>query len=358
MSFSNALSSVADRNANTNDTTLDMIAPFFSTSSSTSEAAPRSLVSSALNAQDAQSAQAGQHPDHHWNGRRESLGSWLNEFETVLSTVAPDLWSFAVELFVIHQSRTTICFPGQAAQLDGALPRPHYDWNNPAPVNPNAYMVPDQVVVDAYAAIHARRMLTDPTAQPAPLIPPGTQYPVNDKHYILSSAHFNDWNIKLRNIILRYISDLPMRHLYARDYPRDGRALLDHLRASAATPLSTTQVNSVNADIAALTARGITSDTVEAFREFGVIYHRLLDRIPAANPSRDSPSLQAMRYMQATIKTRHQTGMQLMHHFAAHGVDQNSPAAVRDSIIDFLEENAAVRRLCQPTAPIPNVNPS
>ena len=59
--------------------------------------------------------------------------------------------------------------------------------------------------------------------------------------------------MRLRNAILRYISDLPMRHILANDYPRDGRALLSHLRAQAQTPLTTSQVNSVNADIMVLT---------------------------------------------------------------------------------------------------------
>ena len=166
--FAQAPFSPIERDANHANTLSDMIAPY-STSSLASETTPhaRSLVSSAHYARTEPSAL---HPDQHWNGRRESLGSWLNEFETVLATVAPDLWSFAVELFVIHQARTTICFPGQAAQLDGALVRPQFDWHNPAPVDPNAYLVPDQVVNDAYAAIHARRLLTDPTAQ-APVVP-------------------------------------------------------------------------------------------------------------------------------------------------------------------------------------------
>ena len=96
-----------------------------------------------------------------------------------------------------------------------------------------------------------------------------------------------------------------MRHLYARDYPRDGHALLTHLRAQAQTPLTTSQVNSINNDITALTTAGIKDDTISNFREFGVIYHRLLERIPAGNPSKDSPAQQAARYIKATIKGRH-----------------------------------------------------
>ena len=106
------------------------------------------------------------------------------------------------------------------------------------------------------------------------------------------------------------------------------------------------------------TATGIKDDTVASFREFGVIYHRLLDRIPAGNPSRDPPPVQAMRYIQAAIKSRPQVGTTLMHHFASHGVDQSNPAAVRDAIMDFLEEQAAVRRLCSPQQPTQQVVPT
>ena len=142
-----------------------------------------------------------------------------------------------------------------------------------------------------------------------------------------------------------------MRALLQERFPREGRALLDHLHQLAHTPLSTTQVNSVNADIQGLTATGVKEDTVEGFREFGVIYHRLLSRIPAGNPSRDPPAMQAMRYIQATIKNRPAVGTTLMHHFASHHVNENDPAAVRDAIMDFLEEQAAVRRLCVPPQP-------
>ena len=66
------------------------------------------------------------HPEHHWNGRRETLGSWLAEFETVLSTTSPEVHEFAVEFFLSDRNKTVIFFPGQAAQLDGAIIRPEY----------------------------------------------------------------------------------------------------------------------------------------------------------------------------------------------------------------------------------------
>ena len=100
-----------------------------------------------------------------------------------------------------------------------------------------------------------------------------------DTHrYVLSVAQLHSWSMRLRNAILRFVADLPIRHILAKDYPRDGRALLDYLRQQATTPLSTSQVNSVIADIQALVAAGTKDDTVASFREFGVIYHRLGSR--------------------------------------------------------------------------------
>ena len=303
------------------------------------------------------------HPEHHWNGRRETLGSWLAEFETVLSTTSPEVHEFAVEFFLSDRNKTVIFFPGQAAQLDGAIIRPEYSWRDPAPTDAASYTVPDAVIATAYQLLHQERCLRDTRLDPGapPIIPVGAPYPIHDGKYTCSTAQLHRWQVRLRNVILQYISDLPVRHIYAEQFPRDGRALLDHLRALANTPLTTSQVNSVNAEINALTAAGIKSDDVASFREYGVIYHRLLARIPANNPSRDSPSMQAMRLIQATIKSRHDVGTTLMHHFASHSVDQNDPTQVRDSITAFLEDQAAVKRLCQPlhaqphTAPLPTL---
>ena len=47
------------------------------------------------------------HPEHHWNGRRETLGSWLAEFETVLSTTSPEVHEFAVEFFASSSPTAT-----------------------------------------------------------------------------------------------------------------------------------------------------------------------------------------------------------------------------------------------------------
>ena len=298
------------------------------------------------------SHQPGQHPDQHWNGRRETLGSWLTEFETVLSAESPELHEFAVEYVLSDRARTVIFFSGQAAQLDGAMPRPTFTWTRPAPTDAASYEVPHHVVAAAYEGLHHERRLRDPSIDPTPpVVPLHATYPIDTSKYVCNLAKQHLWDMRLRNTILSYVSDLPMRALLQERFPREGRALLDHLHQMAHTPLSTTQVNSVNADIQSLTAAGIKEDTVEGFREFGVIYHRLLSRIPTGNPSRDPPAMQAMRYIQATIKHRPEVGTTLMHHFASHHVNQNDPAAVRDAIMDFLEEQAAVRRLCVPPQP-------
>ena len=116
-------------------------------------------------------------------------------------------------------------------------------------------------------------------------------------------------------------------------------------------------MNSINAEIEALTKAGLKSDDLGSFNEFGVLYHRLLDRIPAGNPSKDSNDKIAHRYIQATIKSRHDVGMTLMHYFASRGVDQNDPDSVRNSIVAFLEEQDAIKRLCQPTSAQPSPTP-
>ena len=293
-----------------------------------------------------------QHPDQHWDGRRETLGSWFAELETSLSTVSPELYEFAVEFLLSDRSKTVLFAPGQAAQLDGVLPRPDYTWENPAPTSSDAYDVPQHVTVAAYEQLYRDRCLRDPALDPTapPIVPNNTPYPIDGSKYVLSLAQLHSWQMKLRNAILRFIADLPVRHILAKQFPRDGRALLDHLRAQANTPLTSSQVNSILADIQTLISHGIKEDTVASFREIGVIYHRLLSRIPDDNPSRDSPAMQAMRYVQAVIKNRTHVGQSLMHHFASHGVDQNDPNAVRESIAAFLEDQASIRRLCAPHA--------
>ena len=301
----------------------------------------------------------GQHPEQHWNGRRETLGGWFAEFETVLSAVSPELYEFAVEYFLSDRNKTVIFVPGQAAQLDGVLPRPDYSWTSPAPSDPAQYAIPEAVIIAAYTRMHHERCLRDPNLDPTtpPSVPAGTTYPIDKERYVLSLAQLNHWNMRLRNAILRFISDLPTRHIFAKDYPRDGRALLSQLRNMASVPLSTTQVNSVLQDIELLITNGLKDDTVESFRELGVIYHRLLARIPDNDPSRDSLAQQATRYIKGVIKKRPHVGESLMHYFASHSINQQDPGSVRDAIINFLEEKRAVDRLCDLKQPTPSVPP-
>ena len=52
----------------------------------------------------------GQHPDQHWDGRRESLGSWFTEFETTLLYVDAGgsrlLRTSSVSILVMAQAST------------------------------------------------------------------------------------------------------------------------------------------------------------------------------------------------------------------------------------------------------------
>ena len=101
----------------------DMIADLTSTQPATPAPATNASLASMTTTPTVPSPSSGHHPDQHWNGRRETLGSWFTEFETGLAAVSPDLHEFAVEFFVMDRSKTIIFHAGQAAQLDGALLR-------------------------------------------------------------------------------------------------------------------------------------------------------------------------------------------------------------------------------------------
>ena len=113
-----------------------------------------------------------------------------------------------------------------------------------------------------------------------------------------------------------------------------------------ASPLTTSQVNSILADIDTLTDAGLKFDDVASFRQYSVLYHRILSRIPDANPNKDTRAVQAMRYIKATMHNREDVGRALYNHFGSHAVDTNDPDAVQRSICNFLEDQATVTRLC------------
>ena len=144
----------------------------------------------------------------------------------------------------------------------------------------------------------------------------------------MSLPILRNYDMQLRNATLRFIKNIAYRHILSRDFPTGGRALLAHLRNLALQPLTTSEVNSVLVDIKTLTESGLKRDDVAAFREWGVIYHRILARIPDSNPSKDTPAMQAMRYIQAVIRNRPTMGQSIMNHFSSHHVNQNDPIAV------------------------------
>ena len=277
------------------------------------------------------------------SGSKETLAAFYKEFETTLSYVSPALYTLAVEGFIHEQGRTVIFALGQAAQLDGDMPRRPATWDNPASTDPNDYVVSDEAISAAPARIHVKNYLKNPTIGPdPPALPPGTLYPINETYYRLSTSLLRNFNMQLRNTVLKFIADNAMRTILAQKFPDDGRALLAHLREQSKIPLTTSQVNSILADIDALTDAGLKFDDVASFRQYGVIYQRILSRIPDANPNKDTRAVQAMRFIKVTMNKREDVGRALYNHFGSHSVDTNDPDAVQLSICNFLEDQATV----------------
>ena len=232
--------------------------------------------------------------DQFWDGSKETLAAFYKEFETTLSYVSPALYTLAVEGFIHEQGRTVIFTLGQAAQLEGDMPRNLATWDNPASTDPRDYFVSDDAIRAAHARVHNKNYFKNPTIGPdPPALPPGTLYPLNETYYRLSTSLLRNSNMQLRNTVLKFIADNAMRTILAQQFPDDGRALLAHLRDQAKIPLTTSQVNSILADIDALTDAGLKFDDVASFRQYGVLYHRILSRIPDANPNKDTRAVQA-----------------------------------------------------------------
>jgi hypothetical protein len=116
-----------------------------------------------------------------WNGDKSTLAPFLSELDITLSAHDSTLHTFAVEFYaMLTNGKTVLAFPGQAAQLDGAINRPIYDWDNPAPEAGDAYGVDHITVTETIHANYNESRLRNP-ALPAdlPVVPMGTPYPVD-----------------------------------------------------------------------------------------------------------------------------------------------------------------------------------
>ena len=111
--------------------------------------------------------------------------------ELNVSLLADDstLHTFAVEYYaMLNNGKTVLFHPGQAAQLDGALARPIYTWDNPAPEGADLYGISHLDITQKYHDLHAARCLANPTLpdQP-PTVPAGTPYPIDTNLYVLNA---------------------------------------------------------------------------------------------------------------------------------------------------------------------------
>ena len=261
-----------------------------------------------------------------WDGTKESLGSFFPDLEMQLSLLNPQLTQLAIDGFVMDRNKCIIFHPAQAAQLDGHQPRPVYTWDDPAPTDNAAYAIQHEQVVARYEEL---RSLNDPRPDLPPLnIPNGTAYPINDKAYTLSPPLLQNYNTLLRNNVLRFISDPATRLELSKQFPRDGRGLLDKLRIESQQPLTITQVDSILASIDALIDRGLTEQTVSCFQNLHLAYNRLLQRIPTSNPSRDTPPQQANKLIKATMGHDPTRGRALLQPLTTKGTDRSKPSEV------------------------------
>ena len=65
--------------------------------------------------------------DLFWDGSDETLRGWIQEFQSTISVRAPHLHTLATESVVHDAGKVIIFCAGQAAQLEGDMPRPAYD---------------------------------------------------------------------------------------------------------------------------------------------------------------------------------------------------------------------------------------
>ena len=113
--------------ARVNDTRLDMIA-LGPTRPQTNEPNGTNVALVSTNILPHNSVLSDQdNPYKLWDGEKSTLAPFLAELEITLSAHDSALYTFAVEFYaMLSNGKTVLSYRGQAAQLDGALPRPTY----------------------------------------------------------------------------------------------------------------------------------------------------------------------------------------------------------------------------------------
>jgi hypothetical protein len=292
-------------------------------------------------------------PNTKWDGNRSKLAPFLEELNVSLLAEDSALHTFAVEYFaMLNNGKTIIVHPGQAAQLDGVLARPAYDWDHPAPEGVANYGVGHIDIVQKYYDLHTARRLANPALpEDPPVVPMGTPYPIDTNLYILSAPMLHQYAKKLNAYVLSRISDSATRYELARRF-QDGRALLAHLHEQAVQGLTSSEVKFILDEIDALVASGLVSDTPEHFKEYLVAYDRLHRRIPAANAARDSDPIAAMRAIKVVVHGRASVGQAVQTHLRAGGVDENDKDAVIAALNVYLHDTASMARIVSSTSTV------
>jgi hypothetical protein len=341
------------------DTMSDMVAPgppgplMTDKHDGTVNDVPVALVSTNSTAHISDTIVHPNNPDKYWDGDQSTLLTFLSELENTLSTHDTALHTFAIHYYaMLSNGKTVIALPGQAAQLDGAIPRPEYTWGNPAPEDGDSYGVDRITVTVKHNELYVERRLANPNLpDDPPAVPARTPYPVDKSLYVLSPPMLDQFKQRLRTFVLDHISDQAVRYDLSRRFT-DGRTLIAHLFEQAAQGLHPSQVRVILDEIDALVNAGLTADTTAAFKAFLADYDRLLRRIPAGNAARDGPPVTAMKYIKTVVHNRPGIAQSVATHLRAGHVDQNDPAAVRDALISFLDDTAAMARLMTPATDI------
>ena len=231
-------------------------------------------------------------PDKYWDGDQSTLLTFLSELENTLSTHDTALHTFAIHYYaMLSNGKTVIALPGQAAQLDGAIPRPEYTWGNPAPEDGDSYGVDRITVTVKHNELYVERRLANPNLpDDPPAVPAHTPYPVDKSLYVLSPPMLDQFKQRLRTFVLDHISDQAVRYDLSRRF-QDGCALIAHLFQLAALGLHPSQVRVILNEIDVLVDAGLTADTTAFFKAFlaattaSSAASRLATRLATARPS-------------------------------------------------------------------------